>query len=202
VGHLVRPETTLSHLLLLYQGCYSQESSSSSNPASKGKARLHACSQTLLASSLHEHSCSFWGSPGPTATLRKDPSPYLPALRCPADGLGVFPCPRYSAAASHLRFHVLQGFPWEGRGDFSAAGSLPAQSTEIWGAALGDVISTSLLSGSCNRYTHGSCSLHAYYFPVSPPSSLSQPRKACKRFSLVSGCIFYSYALVLSAGNY
>lgn len=80
--------------------------------------------------------------------------------------------------------------------------SVPVPSVEICGAALGDVISMSLLSGSCDHYKRGFSSLHAYYFPVPPPDSFSQLMKACDRFSLMSGRIFYSYPLVLSAGNY
>lgn len=80
--------------------------------------------------------------------------------------------------------------------------SVPVPSIEICRAALRDVISTSLLSGSYDHYKHGSSSLHAYYFPVPPPGSLWQLMKACECFSLVSGLIFYNYPLVLSAGNY
>lgn len=80
--------------------------------------------------------------------------------------------------------------------------SVPMPSVEICRAALGDAISTSLLSGSCDHYKRGSSSLHAYYFPVPPPGSLPQLMKACNRFSLMSGHIFCNYPLVLSAGNY
>lgn len=63
-GHLVNGETALHCLLLLlYWGHYSQISLSSSNSASKVKAPLHAHVQTLLASTLRERSCSFWGMP-------------------------------------------------------------------------------------------------------------------------------------------
>lgn len=80
--------------------------------------------------------------------------------------------------------------------------SVPVPSVEICRAALGHVRSMSLLSGSCDHYKRGFSSLHAYYFPVPPPGSLSQLVKACNRFSLTSGRIFYNYPLVLSAGNY